>query len=862
MNVRIIAAAYSVLIWLFFCGHTGAAQTDFDSGGDFGTAKNIILMISDGQGIGTVMATDFFNGYPADYELFPVKCFMTTYSSIGSYDPDTAWVSFAMQELNPTDSAAAATAMAAGVKTLPGVIGKDPLLRPLKNIVETASKLGRATGVVTSVQISHATPAGMAAHSTSRASYKSIARHMIYDSELDVIMGCGHPLYDADGLSRDPADAEYKYVGGASVFADLTDGDGALARDGRCFTFVADTASFEALAAGELIADKVFGVARVAETLQQDRSGGCALPFSAACPMTESVPTLALMTQGALAVLSQEDDGFFLMVEGGAVDWANHDNDGVRLIEEQTGFNNAVAAVVAWVTDETNGSSWDDTLVIVTADHGCGYIWGTEKESFILPQDNGPGVMPQMVYHHFSHTNMPVPLYAKGAGVELLQLLVDGRDSFFADLISEFDSDFDGSYVDNTDVFTVMDRAMTKEYEKGQGGVWLKGDLHAHSLHSDGDSPVADVLASATDKGLDFFALTDHDSDMLTAGIASPLYAPHWSDPDYTSEELILLYGVEWTSDRGHANVWAAEPFDYARLWKANNRSANNGTKKPDPYLAITAAHEQEALFSINHPGAYFCCPWELTVENSLDAIEVWNALYRLPNLNFLASNSFWDRQLIQGRRMTGVGGSDTHNLNGIQAWAFGHGNPTTWVYAHDRSGEAVVEAIRQGRVTISWAPAAPRVELSADTNGDRVYETMMGDNVLYTGGGPLKLRISVGTEGGQAAGRADARILPVAERLIRQLSNPNADSDAVLEALLCRNCSLICLRKNGIIYRAWVLDGAAGSVTVSDVPHSIGHTFYRAELIGRPDVPAATSLLYGRMKAMTNPIYINYPQR
>jgi hypothetical protein len=210
---------------------------------------------------------------------------------------------------------------------------------------------------------------------------------------------------------------------------------------------------------------------------------------------------------------------------------------------------------------------------------------------------------------------------------------------------------------------------------------------------------------------------------------------------------------------------------------------------------------------------------------------------------------------------MTGVGGSDTHNLKGVQAWAFGHGNPTTWVYAQERSGEAVLEAIRRGRVTISWAPIAPRLELSADTDGDDEYETMVGDNVLYTGA-PLKLKIAVVTEGGQAAGNAVAPIRPVAETLIRRLSDSHNDTEAVLNAILSRDRFLICLRKNGIIYKAWVLEGETGSVSVSDVPDGIGHTYYRAELIGRPDVHAATSFLYGRMIAMTNPIYINYPQR
>ena len=94
-------------------------------------------------------------------------------------------------------------------------------------------------------------------------------------------------------------------------------------------------------------------------------------------------------------------------------------------------------------------------------------------------------------------------------------------------------------------------------------GTWYKGDLHSHSTYSDGDSSVAEVIASAEAKDLDFFALTDHDTSMA----GNPL---HWLDPAYHSNTLALLYGVEWTTPKGHANLWATAPFDYSQLWQAN----------------------------------------------------------------------------------------------------------------------------------------------------------------------------------------------------------------------------------------------------------------------------------------------------
>ncbi|MBW2184376.1 MAG: CehA/McbA family metallohydrolase, partial [Deltaproteobacteria bacterium] len=132
-------------------------------------------------------------------------------------------------------------------------------------------------------------------------------------------------------------------------------------------------------------------------------------------------------------------------------------------------------------------------------------------------------------------------------------------------------------------------------------GQWYKGDLHAHSTHSDGDSPVADIIARAEDLGLNFFALTDHDTSVK----GNP---SHFSDPDYYSEKMVLLYGVEWTSTLGHANIWSSAPFAYQELWQANREN--------DAAAAIAAAHTQEALFSVNHPAASLCCPWEYPVES------------------------------------------------------------------------------------------------------------------------------------------------------------------------------------------------------------------------------------------------------
>ncbi|VFQ45457.1 alkaline phosphatase [Desulfoluna butyratoxydans] len=820
-------------------------------------AKHVILMISDGQGMGTVMATDFYNGNRAVYESFEDKYAMTTYSALGAYKPDLGWRLFGSHLLNPTDSAAAATAMATAVKTYPGMLGKSPLFIDVKNIVETASTQGLATGVVTSVEVSHATPAGMVAHNISRNNYEEIAAQMIYGSELDVIMGAGHPMYDNNGHLKSH-DRDYAYVGGEAVFADLTDADGARAKDGRSWAFMDEKADFEALAQGSLSAGKVFGLARAATTLQQGRSGDPQVVDQS--NRNPSVPSLSDMALGALHALSNDPDGFFLMVEGGAVDWANHSNEKGRMIEEQTAFNAAVSEVVAWVEENSN---WDETLLIVTADHECGYLWGADERAFVPVGDNGAGNLPSMVFHADTHSNVPVPCYVKGSGAgPFLDGLVDGTDTFFSELFSGFDPGFSGDFIDNTDLFLLMSRWLEGEDEGSNGsGQWLKGDLHAHSLHSDGNAPVAAVLKSAEDKDLDFFVLTEHDSNMFDPQDPGPVMPTHWEDPDYTSEETVLLYGVEWTTGKGHANAWAAAPFDYTPLWHANTGL--------DAVAAVYGAHDGEALFSINHPSAIFCCPWEYDVDNAVDTIEIWNSMYRIPNLNGWSSHPFWDAELLKGRRMTGVGGSDTHKLveyasdpfAKIEAALFGHGNPTTWVYAQEKTGDAILRSLKNGRVSLSYAPDAERLDLVADRDGDGYFETLMGDNLIQTPGRELSFQIDIrnpAPPGWFAVPRVKEL---TAENLVKLVAG-EVDLPSLLGLLAGKDTYLVGVLKNGIPHRAWIVSGGATRVTFTDTPASRGRTYYRAELMGTPDLLLFQRLLYGRVKAVTNPIYVNFPAR
>jgi alkaline phosphatase len=414
--------------------------------------RNIILMVGDGMGYNTVLAAAYFKGSPPIYESFPVRCGVSTYPHGGSYDPQAAWGNFKHVKSGAVDSAASATAMATGVKTLNGSIGKNNAKQHLQNIGDLAAAAGKATGVVTSVPFSHATPAAMAAHNDDRGNYEAVAREML-SGPLDVIMGAGHPEFDHNGNRDDtPAPLQYKYVGGASSWE-------ALKKGGGGWKLIETRQEFEDLAKNSAPpGSKVLGVAQVGKTLQQKRGVDPAAPPYAE-PLNATVPSLATMAKGALDVLGRNEQGFFLMVEGGAIDWASHEHQLGRMIEEQLEFNEAVSAVVEWVEAH---SGWDQTLVIVTSDHETGHLWGpgSGRPNLFKPLENkGPGNLPGAVFFSTEHTNTLVPLYAKGAGADL-----------FAGYADEIDPKR-GPYVDNTEIFKVMmGQAADRQAEPETGG--------------------------------------------------------------------------------------------------------------------------------------------------------------------------------------------------------------------------------------------------------------------------------------------------------------------------------------------------------------------------------------------------------
>lgn len=419
--------------------------------------KNLILMIADGWGYNQIQALNYWQGVEQQsYERYETAIAVSTYSwdtlqsdRLG-YNPAAAWSDFKYVLRKPTDSAAAATALACGVKTYDKAISVSPDSVRLETILERAEKAGKSTGVVTSVPFSHATSAAFAAHNVKRDDFIGIAYEMLERSGCEVIMGAGHPFYNDDNiLIADNAKHDYRYIGWdlweralkGEVGGDM-DGDGDVDR----WTLVQSKSEFRRLTVGDT-PERALGIAQVHETLQCNRAGrpepnDPQPPFTV--PFNDGVPTLTDMTRAALNILDEDPDGLFLMVEGGAVDWANHRNQLGRMMEELSDFNSAVAAVEDWVNKRRN---WDETLLIVTGDHETGYLWGPgsgEPANFEPLKYNGKYKMPQFHYYSDKHTNSLVPLFAKGAGSELLKLAANKNDPIR------------GAYLDNTDVGKAM----------------------------------------------------------------------------------------------------------------------------------------------------------------------------------------------------------------------------------------------------------------------------------------------------------------------------------------------------------------------------------------------------------------------
>ncbi|MFC4078186.1 alkaline phosphatase [Salinithrix halophila] len=293
-------------------------------------AKNVILMIGDGMGPTQVSAAAYMKrkGYGAG------KLTMSRLQETGlatTYSHDSV----------VTDSSAAATAFSSGYKTDNGVVGKAPKHKEhyegerhddVKTVLDDAQKKRKATGLVTTTRLTHATPASFASHVEDRDSENEIADQMM-NHGVDVLLG-----------------------GGKANF--LPKKDGGKREDGKNLIQVAEKKGYTVVEDKESLkkakSNKLLGLFNNSHlNYELDRA-------------TSDEPSVADMTRKALKTLSKDKNGFFLMVEGGRIDHAGHDNYPAANIRDTLAFDKAVRAALNYAKKDP------DTLVVVTADHETG----------------------------------------------------------------------------------------------------------------------------------------------------------------------------------------------------------------------------------------------------------------------------------------------------------------------------------------------------------------------------------------------------------------------------------------------------------------------------------------------------------
>lgn len=308
------------------------------------TIKNVILLIGDGTGLAQITAGQYATVGPdglLHMQTMPVTGIVKTHSSDDLI----------------TDSASGATAYSCGLKTYNGAIGVNPDQVPCKTILELAEEKGLSTGLISTSSITHATPASFAAHVEQRSMQEEIAADFL-DSGVEVFLGGGVQWFSAEERS-DSLDLLGQFEdAGYQVL--LNDQDLQNSDSDRLLGLFSDD-----------------GMER-----------------------NEGEPSSAMMAEKALELLSKDEDGFFLMLEGSQIDWAGHGNDSEYLIREVQDFDNAVKAVLDFARED------GETLVVLTADHETG--------GMTLQRQQAEGDSVEIYWTSGYHTGTPVPLMAYG----------------------------------------------------------------------------------------------------------------------------------------------------------------------------------------------------------------------------------------------------------------------------------------------------------------------------------------------------------------------------------------------------------------------------------------------------------------
>lgn len=436
-TLRALVASWLVLLLM------GSAVPSLSAQGDPGTgsANSVIFFLGDGMGQAERDAAQLVTVGPYGNLTMDGLDYAGLVGT-DSVDPETFI----------TDSAASATSYATGVKTFNGAIGVDANGDTVTNVAELAKAQGKSVGVVTTSQVTDASGAAFVAHVQSRRDQSEIARQMIEDVGVDVILGGGEDRWLPEGNPGAYPDnpAEDLEEQSQSDQGDLISRAQELG-----YTYVSDAAGLDGATEPKLL-----GLFANEEMFQQNPEGQG--------DIYDPIVSLDQMTSKAIEILSQNPEGFFLFVEEEAVDEMGHANNSELTIKAVQELDKAVASGVEYAQANP------DTLLLVTADHETGGMTIESADNPEYPDESGPGgtagtdaatptagettisgedgpfAITGTGYEFFvdwtstGHTGVRIPLTAMGPGAENLT-----------------------GYYENTHVFEVMVNAMGLEMPAG-----------------------------------------------------------------------------------------------------------------------------------------------------------------------------------------------------------------------------------------------------------------------------------------------------------------------------------------------------------------------------------------------------------
>ncbi len=303
--------------------------------------RNVILLIGDGMGPESVGLAVYYNRFMTGMDK---RLNLERLMAAGN----TGYCLTYQYGTVVTDSASAATALASGVKTRDAIIGKDHDGRSMKTIVDLARQLGKSTGVISTTRITHATPAAFYASIIHRDMENEIASQLIERGDLNVAFSGGAQYFIPQGTKVE-GHPDLKGIArgagwGKSMRKDRRDLIAEAKRKG--YTFIANDRELVTLDAANT--DKVLGL-----------FAGSGFPSAIdRQPQHQTgVPGLSQLTEKALDILKKNSQGFFLMVEGGQVDWVAHGNDAASVLHEMLEFDATIGSVMSFAERTPTPSS-------------------------------------------------------------------------------------------------------------------------------------------------------------------------------------------------------------------------------------------------------------------------------------------------------------------------------------------------------------------------------------------------------------------------------------------------------------------------------------------------------------------------